>query len=607
MWLAALNDISPVGIFRTDPDGDCLHVNQRWCEITGFSQDEARGDGWLRALHPEDAERVLNLWQQAVREDKPFHAEYRFRTSQGEVTWVMGSAKAVRDAENRLQGFIGTITDISQRRMRLERFRKAHEQTRSIIQNMPLLLEAYDDEGLISVWNREAERVSGYNAAEMTGNRDALKRLYPDPLYRASLAELWRNQGGDYENWEWELTAKDGKEHIVSWSNISGRFPVEGWASWRIGFDVTEHRRLELELRERLKELNCLYRLSTLCNQPEIPLDEFLQHVVDLIPPAWQYPDITCARIVYDNQAYTAGEFTETEWRQVSDVVVRGNKVGRLEVFYLEGRHECDEGPFLHEERLLIDEMTIQVAHYVESRLIRVDQALLDEMSAKAEELEQFSHTISHDLKSPLTAIGGFAQFLARQLSRGELTKAEFSAGRIVEMVRKMEVRIEEILKLAQIGRIADLSGEVAIQDLALEAVEMLEQRLGSTVVNIAIDSDFPKVIGDAERLREVLENLVDNALKYMGDQPSPEITIGVRADLDPPVFFVRDNGIGIAPQFSQAVFELFTQLDSDSNGDGTGLAIVKRIVEAHGGIIWVESEGRGEGACFCFTLGSEG
>lgn len=607
MWLTALNDISPVGIFRTDPDGRCLHVNRRWSEIAGLTQDEAHGDGWASVLHPDDAERVFKVWKQSVIENKPFQAEYRFRTPQGKVTWVMGSATAVRDEKGELLGYIGTITDISQRRSRLERFRKAHEQTRSIIQNMPLLLEAYDEDGLICVWNREAERVTGYGAEEMTGDRDAMERLYPDPLYRASLAELWRKQGGDYENWEWELTAKDGSVHIVSWSNMSGRFPVAGWASWRIGVDVTEHHRMEAALRERLKELNCLYRLSTLCNQPELPLGEFLQRVIDLIPPAWQYPDITCARLAYDGQIYTAGDFQKTEWRQASRITVRGSSGGKLEVFYRERRPELDEGPFLHEERLLIDEIANQVAHYIETRLSSVDQALLDELSAKAEELEQFSYTISHDLKSPLTAIGGFAQFLARQISYGELSKAEFSSRRIAEMVKKMETRIEEILKLAQIGRIADLSGEVAIQDLAFEAVQMLEQNLKDIVVNIALAPDFPPVIGDAERLREVIENLVGNAIKYMGDQPAPEITIGVRTDQNPPVFFVRDNGIGIEPQHAQIVFELFRQLNSDSSGDGTGLAIVKRIVEAHGGQIWVESEGRGKGATFCFTLGGEG
>ena len=103
-------------------------------------------------------------------------------------------------------------------------------------------------------------------------------------------------------------------------------------------------------------------------------------------------------------------------------------------------------------------------------------------------------------------------------------------------------------------------------------------------------------------RLREVLENLIDNAAKYMGDQKSPSIEIGVR-DEDEPVFYVKDNGIGIEPQYLQKVFGLFEKLDPTSEGTGIGLALIKRIIEVHGGRIWVESDGLGKGSTFCFTL----
>lgn len=605
MWLSTLADISPVGIFRTDTDGRCLHVNRRWCEITGLSVDEALGEGWVAALHPDDAARVFRIWTRAVERSRPFHAQYRFKTPAGRVTWVFGSAKAVRDESGTLLGYIGTITDVSRMKEDFESLKQTREQTRSIIQHMPLLLEAYDANGLICVWNREAERVTGYGAAEMIGNREALERLYPDPLYRASLKELWRKQVDDYENWEWEITARDGETKTVSWSNISGRFPVPGWSSWRIGVDITTHRRLELNLRERLKELNCLYKISTLVNLPGMRMDDLLPQAVALIPPSWQFPEITCARIQFHEQVYTAGPFRSTPWQLTSSISVRGQAVGRVDVCYLEQRQGLHEGPFLLEERLLLNEIANQIAHFAEARQAAVDQVLLGELSAKTEELEQFSYTVSHDLKNPLTAIGGFAQLLEKQIDQGDLEKAAVAAERIVEISRRMERRIEEILKLAQLGRIADLAGDVSVQQLATEVLELVRERLRGVAVILEIPPDFPPLSGDSERLREVLENLIDNALKYMGDQPIPEIRIGVRGDGPTPVFYVRDNGIGIDPRHFRTVFELFRQLDSESTGDGTGLAIVKRIIEAHGGRIWVESEGLGKGSCFCFTLGT--
>lgn len=119
------------------------------------------------------------------------------------------------------------------------------------------------------------------------------------------------------------------------------------------------------------------------------------------------------------------------------------------------------------------------------------------------------------------------------------------------------------------------------------------------------IVTPLPVVYGDRVRLVEVMQNLIDNAVKFARNQPKPRIEIGARA-AEPdgqPVFFVRDNGLGIDPQYHERVFGLFNKLDAQSEGTGVGLALVKRIVEVHGGRIWVESAGEGCGSTFCFTL----
>jgi len=120
--------------------------------------------------------------------------------------------------------------------------------------------------------------------------------------------------------------------------------------------------------------------------------------------------------------------------------------------------------------------------------------------------------------------------------------------------------------------------------------------------VNVRIQADLPQVYGDRVRLVEVLQNLLENAVKYIGNQPDPEIEIGVRRDGASDIFFVRDNGMGIDPQYHDRVFELFEKLDANTEGTGIGLAIVKRIIEIHGGRIWLESR-VGEGATFFFTV----
>jgi signal transduction histidine kinase len=107
----------------------------------------------------------------------------------------------------------------------------------------------------------------------------------------------------------------------------------------------------------------------------------------------------------------------------------------------------------------------------------------------------------------------------------------------------------------------------------------------------------------DRQRLSEVVQNLVENAVKYMGDQPEPRIQFGMREENGKKVFFVQDNGMGIDQKYHQNIFGLFNKLNAKSDGTGIGLALVKRIIEVHGGEVWVESEGLGMGSTFCFTL----
>jgi len=236
-------------------------------------------------------------------------------------------------------------------------------------------------------------------------------------------------------------------------------------------------------------------------------------------------------------------------------------------------------------------------------------ERLISELEAKNAELERFTYTVSHDLKSPLITIKGFLGYLETDAVSGNLERIKADSERIQGAVEKMGRLLDELLELSRIGRIMNAPQEVALHQLVREAIDSLAGRITGREVTLDIAADLPVLYGDAARLREVVENLLDNAVKFMGDQPHPHVEIGVRQDGNETVVYFKDNGVGIDPRYHDKIFGLFERLIQDNQGTGIGLAIVKRIVEAHGGRIWVESEGIGHGSVFAFTLpgGNEG
>ncbi len=228
---------------------------------------------------------------------------------------------------------------------------------------------------------------------------------------------------------------------------------------------------------------------------------------------------------------------------------------------------------------------------------------LISQLEANNAELERFTYTVSHDLRNPLVTIKGFVGMLEKDLHEGREDKITSDLQRIANAADKMHSLLADLLELSRIGRIANPPQEVNLAQVINEAIETLDARLRSKNVIIHCSLDFPTIYGDRVRLREVLENLIDNAAKYTGDQPNPMIEIGTRMDQHETVFFVKDNGMGIEPQFQKRIFGLFDKLNPASEGTGIGLALIKRIIEVHGGRIWVESEGLGRGSTFCFTL----
>ena len=227
----------------------------------------------------------------------------------------------------------------------------------------------------------------------------------------------------------------------------------------------------------------------------------------------------------------------------------------------------------------------------------------ISELEKRNAELERFTYTVSHDLRSPLVTVMGFLGAVEAAAIKGQTAQLQEDMVRIRGAAGRMDRLLKELLELSRVGRPAPEPETADFADLVREARSLVDGRLRERGVRLDVAEGLPAVRGDRQRLVEVLQNLIDNAAKFMGDQRDPRIEVGMRQDDGQPTFFVRDNGRGIEPRYHEKVFGLFDRLDPTDDGTGVGLALVRRIVEVHGGRVWVESEGKGGGSTFCFTL----
>lgn len=226
------------------------------------------------------------------------------------------------------------------------------------------------------------------------------------------------------------------------------------------------------------------------------------------------------------------------------------------------------------------------------------------ELQQKNAEMERFTYTVSHDLKSPLVTVRSFIGFLEKDMASADGGRIAKDLVFMKTATDRMSLLLDQVLVMSQVGKVVTPPVRVAFDDILKQVLQLVAGSILERKVSVSLEGDDSLVLyGDRSRLVEIWQNLIENAVKYMGDQAAPRIGIGVDVSSGNPVFFVSDNGMGIDPNYHDRIFRLFDKLDPHSAGTGLGLALVKRIVEMYEGKIWVESAGIGHGSCFRFTL----
>ncbi len=354
-------------------------------------------------------------------------------------------------------------------------------------------------------------------------------------------------------------------------------------------------------LRERVKELSCLYRISRVSARSVGSPDKVLQCIVELIPPAWQHPEIAAARIVLDGKRYETSGFKEGRRRQAAEVVVEGKCRGVVEVVYTEERPCPEDGPFLKDERSLLNAIARQIAVVVEHQQAEEERARLQNQLMHADRLAtigQLAAGVAHELNEPLSSILGFAQLLQRNAALPDGGRKD------LEKIVTASLHAREIIKklLLFARQTPTFKGPVNLNQVIVGAIDLFKHHFEKEGIELAcaLCPEMPLLAGDAGQLTQVLVNLVVNAVQAMPDGGRLLVRTQVRDGHV--VCIVEDTGMGMTEEVQNRLFLPFFTTKEVNQGTGLGLPVVHGIVTAHGGTIEVASA-PGAGTTFTIRL----
>ena len=558
-------------------------------------------------------------------------------------------------------GLIGFAQDITERKRVEEALRESEGKYRILVERANDGIAIVQDT-MVKYVNPGLAEVAGYTIEELIGTSFA-DYVHPDDLPKV-VDRYKRRMGGEDVTPVYEIAVrrKDGSKVYVEAN--AGIITYQGKpAELVIVRDLTERKRAEEALKKSEEEAKQLAQenaimaeigriISSTLNIEEV-YERFAEEVrklisfdrisINIINPEGRTGTVAYAIgvDVIDRRPGSVfpliGSMTEEVMRARSGLLVQTEDIGGLKTRYpgllsafQAGLRSMMSVPLFAKDQVIgslhirslkpnaYSETDMRLAERVGNQIAgaianaqlfterkRAEEErerLLAEIAAKNQELESFVYTVSHDLRAPLVSLDGFSSLLKRESQNQLGEQGRHYLERIRANVAHMNTLVTELLELSRIGRVVGPEEEIDMGVLLREIEKGLVLKLEQEGVEFIVQQPLPAVRGDRGRIRQVFANLIENALKFRSLERGLRIEMGCEEERGFYRFYVRDNGIGILPQYQEQIFEPFRQLDRGIDGVGMGLALVKRIVEHHGGRLWVESE-LGKGSTFYFTI----
>jgi PAS domain S-box-containing protein len=607
-----VNSVRDYAIIVLDAGGRILTWNTGAEQLAGYHPSEVVGRHFSVFYPPDDvkAGRPEQALRTATVEGRVEDEGWRVR-GDGSRFWANVVLTALRDPHGTLIGFGEVTRDLTERRREEDKLRRSEERFRLLVEGVTdYAIFMLDPEGRVLSWNAGAERIKGYRPEEILGEHFA-RFFPPEEVAAGKPAELLRAAAsqGQHEDEGWRLR-KDGSRF---WANAvltairDEHGALTGFA--KVVRDLTERRLAEEALRSA---------------------EEYVRLVVEGAYSAFVGIDSTGLITGWNRQSEVTFGWPREEavGRELAETIIppqyrEAHRHG-LQRFLATG-----EGPVLNRvlemTALRRDgtefpvELTIaplrlggKLVFAAFLRDITERKEVEDErkrhaaaLEAANAELEGFSYSVSHDLRAPLRAIDGYAQALLEDHATALDAEGQRLLGVVRENAQRMGQLIDGLLKFSRFGRQAMSLTPLDMTALARAVVDEVRQAgdRGAAAPAVALE-ELPPALGDQTLVRQVLANLIGNAVKFSRTRPRPEIRVGGRSEGDEVVYFVQDNGVGFDMRYADKLFQVFGRLHKveEFEGTGVGLALTQRIVQRHGGRVWVESA-PDQGAKFYFSL----